>query len=365
MKIFTYTILLMLLAACSRTAPDMLLDANQPDRAVHRWVSQTWQSPDWPGDPIDALDIWHGPVNQHWLFAVSGSSDTLLVIDAATGERVRRIAKPGNRSGELKNPTGVAVIDDYLLVAERGNRRVQVFTLPGLVPVTSFGSIELLAPSAIDVRRNAKGSYEVAVTDDYDLVAQDEPFDSVRSGRVKIFSMNYDGSRLLCQHLASMIKTSPEDTLLRAVGSIALDDPNAQILIADPAADCIRVYTTNGLYTGKSIGQEKFGGSPAGIAVCVSAQSAPGNPPKPSPQKGCLILADRQADLTRLLLYNRTGEIYLGTFSGKERLADSSAIAFTPKSFGPFPNGALFAVDGNSRIKAYGWAAIAEAMELN
>lgn len=54
------------------------------------------------------------------------------------GDEVNTIGSKGSSKGQFKEPRGVAVIDDEVLVCDTCNHRVQVFESDGLELVASF-----------------------------------------------------------------------------------------------------------------------------------------------------------------------------------------------------------------------------------
>src|SRR5690606_18381740 len=84
---------------------------------------------------IDSPAVWHGPDGQHWVLSTAKATHLIRVEDAATGTLVRDVGGPGSGPGEFSRPNGIAVIDDFMLIVERDNARVQVFTLPDFTPI--------------------------------------------------------------------------------------------------------------------------------------------------------------------------------------------------------------------------------------
>ena len=90
-----------------------------------------------------AFSFWHGKEGGHRAIGIDG--DALVVHDLDSGES-QRIGKPGAGKNEFSRPSSIVVEDDLLLVLERGNRRIQVFHLPGMQSLGFFGEEPLKDP---------------------------------------------------------------------------------------------------------------------------------------------------------------------------------------------------------------------------
>ena len=102
-------------------------------------VSEVFTTPRDTWDNVDTPAVWHGAEGQHWLLTTAKEGDVIRVHDAATGAPIRRVGGAGTDLGQLDRPNAVTVIDDLMIVVERDNRRVQVFSLPEFEPLGAFG----------------------------------------------------------------------------------------------------------------------------------------------------------------------------------------------------------------------------------
>src|SRR5688572_4891594 len=147
-------------------------------------------------DDVDSPTVWHGPDDQHWLMTTAKATDVILVHDAATGEPIRRLGGTGSGPGQLERPNGVAAIADLLFVVERDNARIQVFSLPDLEAVGTFGEEELVRPYGIAAYQDQQGRVELYVTDNYELQEDVVPPDSMLGERVEHFRAWVEGGEL-------------------------------------------------------------------------------------------------------------------------------------------------------------------------
>ncbi|KXJ25279.1 E3 ubiquitin-protein ligase TRIM71 [Exaiptasia diaphana] len=67
------------------------------------------------------------------LAIVDSGNNRICIVDANSGELVATFGGPGNKDGEFNHPRGVHVDEDssMIIVCDRGNHRVQVFTMDG------------------------------------------------------------------------------------------------------------------------------------------------------------------------------------------------------------------------------------------
>src|SRR5690606_36761673 len=180
------------LAAC--TTPPARTDAPPspaPEAPPTALVPERYVSADNPGDELDSLATWPAEDGHTWLIATAKASHSLVVCDADTGVRLRRVCHKGDWLGEFLRPNGIAVYGNHLFVAERDNHRVQVLLLPDSTPLGTFGSQQLRSPYGLWIHESAPAEYEVYVIDSfmdgerYDVVPPPDQLDRrVRRYRV-------------------------------------------------------------------------------------------------------------------------------------------------------------------------------------
>ncbi len=80
----------------------------------------------------DPLVFPHGiAIAPNGLRFISDTGNHRIVVVDATGKRLRTIGKLGGSPGEFHTPMGLSATGDRLAVADRGNRRVQIFDYEG------------------------------------------------------------------------------------------------------------------------------------------------------------------------------------------------------------------------------------------
>lgn len=338
------------LIACRPTAREA------PTAALPEPVSlqEVWQTERDTLDNIDSPAVWHGPDGQHWLLSTAKATDVLVVNDAATGAELRRVGGPGTELGKLERPNGIAVIDDLALVVERDNHRVQVFRMPAFESLGVFGDTLLRKPYGIAVYPAAEsGAYVAYVTDNYEIVEDSVPPDSLLGERVRQFRVAVGAGQVSAELVATFGDTSGPG-VLKVVESIAADVPNNRLLIAEEleTASHIKVYTLDGRFTGQVIDSGLFPNQAEGILLYECGDSA-----------GYWITTDQGMDANTFHVFDRASLEHVGSFRGTETL-NTDGIALTQRGFGDFPSGAFYAVHNDGNVAAFSWEAIADSLKL-
>ncbi|RXD52350.1 phytase, partial [Xanthomonas perforans] len=155
-------------APAGREADEALLKDPLLSKAkvAHEVVPEAFITALTPADNLDSPASWMAPDGRRWVIATAKGTHALVVFDGDSGKRLRVVGGKGKALGKLDRPNGISVVDDLVFVVERDNRRVQVFSLPDLTPVTAFGQNQLREPYGLWVRKH-EGGYEVVVSDNY------------------------------------------------------------------------------------------------------------------------------------------------------------------------------------------------------
>jgi len=353
-KIFTLiitTLAISILGIVYCSAPD------QPDSSTSckkRFeIKESFHTQRDESNNVDSPALWHGPDGQNWLLATAKEGNSIIVFDAATGERITSFGQTGSETGELLRPNGIAVIDDLALVVERDNRRVQVFSLPAFEPLGYFGANVLRKPYGIAIDQTEKG-YELYVTDNYEMPDESIPPVDSLGQRVHHFSFITEQKAIKAKHIQAFGDTEGDGVLYK-VESILLDRKLDRLLIADEyeMQRNIKIYTPDGNFTGKIIPHEYFNYEPEGIALW----------PCDADTSGYYITTDQDVLNNYFSVFERKSLQYRGSFAGKIT-RNTDGIALTQKSFGDFSNGAFYPVHDDGSITAIGWEAIADSLKL-
>ena len=302
-------------------------------------------------DDVDSPTVWHGPDDQHWLLTTAKATDVILVHDAATGEPIRRLGGTGSGPGQLDRPNGVAAIGDLLFVVERDNARIQVFSLPELESLGTFGEEELQRPYGIAAYLDGQGRVELYVTDNYELEEDVIPPDSALGERVEHFRAWVEGGQLRREHVRTFGDTTGPG-VLRKVETIAIDPTNDRVVIAEELAPDShwKIYHLDGRFS-EVFGRGYFPHEAEGLALYAC------------PDGGYWIATDQDEETNTFHVFDRETLEHLGSFTGATT-RNTDGVALTQTSFGPFTAGAFYAVHNDGNIAALSWAAIARELGL-
>lgn len=308
-------------------------------------VKETFFTTDQTRENIDSPAVWHAADGRNLLFATSKAGHSVNVFDAENGAMVRRLGGLGTELGQFNRPNGVWVVDDYMLVVERDNRRVQVVYLPTMVGIASFGEAQLGKPYGLYVRPLGQGEYEVYVADNYETSSGEIPADKDLGRRVNRYLLETAGSTADAEWESAFGATSG-DGRLYVVESLYGDPMHNRLLVAEELEDDrrgrqVKVYDLDGEFTGTTFGQGVFKNQVEGIALYELSDRA-----------GYWIVTDQGKIENWFHVFDRESLEYLGSFSG-ERTLNTDGIWLSQKSLPRYPHGVFYACENDRAISAF------------
>jgi 3-phytase len=337
-----------LLASACVTPPDVPVVferyVTERDRAMNIDSVATYA----PGNPQEAR-----------LFATAKEGNVVRIYNAGSGEHLRDLGESGTGDGQFQRPNGVLADAGLLIVVERDNRRVQVFNLPALEYLATFGSAELIKPYGAFLQ-NTGSTYRLFVTDAYETEDETVPPPEALDRRVHVFELTVERDRM---DRAIGVTSSHERTIgatngrgvLFVVESIWGDAVFDRLLIAeeDPAGGrVIKIYSFDGRFTGEVLGEGIFRTQPEGIALFQC-----------SDRSGYWITTDQDRGRNVFHLFDRETLTHIGGFSG-DVTRNTDGIWLMQETLPEFPNGALFAVHDDRAVAAFDWRDIEQALSL-
>ncbi len=359
----------LLLAACATApaptppAPPAPPSAPSAPLPTPPTIAEAWESARTPAEELDSLASWQAPDGATWLFASAKSTDRVLVYDGQDGRPLRVLGGPGKGPGEFDRPNGLAVYGDRLFVVERDNRRVQVFALPALDSLGSFGEGVLRSPYGLWINETEPGELEVYVTDSFMDGARHEivpPLDQLDQ-RVRRYRVQFDHlGRLRATQAGDFGDTTPAGAL-RIVESIGGDAANDRLLVADESRDgseghagsTLREYDLAGRPSGRSLPEGSFAAEAEGVALWA----CPGG-------GGYWVAVDQLAPLTRFHLFDRATLAAVGSFQGRIT-AHTDGVALDATATARFPGGVLYAVNDDASVTAFDLRDVAATLGLD
>ncbi|MDZ7633829.1 MAG: hypothetical protein U5L72_05090 [Bacteroidales bacterium] len=305
-------------------------------------------------DNVDSPALWHGKDGQNWVLATAKEGNAVIVYDAASGEKIARFGNTGNGFGELSRPNGIAVIDDYAVIIERDNHRVQVFKLPEFKPLGCLAKQFYVLPYGITIDKS-EGKYHLYVTDNYETPEEETPPADSLGKRVHHFVFTVDENHVVAEHIKAFGDTSGIGVLYK-VESILIDRVYNRLLIADEHEEHrnIKIYDTDGRFTGQIIPHNYFFYEPEGIVVWECAADS----------SGYYLMVDQGKINNTFQVFDRKTLEYIGGFGG-EITRNTDGTAITQQAFGDFRYGAFYPVHNDGNLTAISWEDIANTLGLS
>jgi 3-phytase len=246
---------------------------------------------------IEDLEAYRQADGTRALIAAIPSRDMLVIIDAATGRIIRTVGTRGSGMGQLRGPVSVVVIgDSIVLVAERGNRRVQGFQLPAFTTVGTFGERVFREPAAVDAHRDGD-AHLVSVTENPDTV--DAAAGPERGPRLQQFRVTVANGELVAVHWRSPTLGAAE-----TAGAILSDAAHDRlfVVLGTITGDVVRVHELNGRFTGQSLTADNAASTIEDLAMNTCGDD------------GYLLIAARAGSNTAVHVFDRRSLAYHGFF---------------------------------------------------
>ncbi len=290
----------------------------------------------------DSLAACQRSDGQHLLFATAKDGHRLDVFDAGDGTFLQSVGEPGMGPGQFMRPNGVVAVTfekdkpgvsgptrTMILVIERDGHRVQAIDPDTFKPAGIFGTNELKRPYGGAVSYRDNGIY-LYVTE----TGVPKPH-TVRVYRLTLRDGQVDGK---------LLRTFGEDKGPGIIGeaeSIAIDDKAEHVYLCDEASKSVKVYSLNGKFTGTTFGANLIAGDPEGIGLLDTREGQ------------YVLVTDQRSTITYWHAFDREAHKYVCTLTGAPRIANTDGICIYNAEFGPFSEGALYAVNDDADVRAY------------
>jgi len=318
----------------------------------HVEVEESFITNSSPESNVDSPASWQAPDGNIWLYATAKDTDLLMIFDGDSGLQKGIAGAKGKGPGEFKRPNGIYAIDNLLLVVERDNHRVQVFSLPALQPLGMFGEGDLKKPYGLWVRSH-DGGYEAIISDAYMSDTDEDvvPPLTELGQRYRRYQLRINEGKLTVEALGSMGATDAAGAI-RIAESLWGDVVQNRLLLAEEDqrdGTRIKVYDMAGAYSGQDLGAGLFKAQAEGIAMWDCADGS-----------GYWIATDQFKDRSLFHLFDRQTLEHRGSFSGKTT-ANTDGVWLHQAPTKSFPNGVFYAVHDDQAVAAFDWKKIAEA----
>ncbi|MBN1403416.1 MAG: hypothetical protein JW942_02970 [Opitutales bacterium] len=348
-------ILCLALSACTTTSTDKGSAAETYKAMNKLTVKENWFTQSLPEQNIDSPATWHGPDGQHWLFATAKAADCVNIYDAFSAEPIASIGTSGSELGQMLRPNGIWTVDNLLLVAERDNKRVQVFTLPDLKPVLAFGQSELQKPYGLCVIKKGPERYDVYVTDNYETPDEEQVPPEQMDRRVRMYKLTLSGDVANAELAATFGDTSGAG-ILYTVESIIADTARGRLLIADEdmettGAHNTKIYSLEGKFSGITLADGMYRNQAEGLAMLYADPKESRWQEAGIAGRTYYFLTDQGEKENYYHIYDADSLSYLGSVE-LEGTLNTDGVWLDPSESDIFPLGAFYAVDDDCRVAA-------------
>lgn len=319
-------------------------------------IKERFFTTDQSRENIDSPAVWVSSGGAQYLLATSKEGHSVNVFDAINGASIQRIGGLGIELGQFSRPNGIWVIDDMMLVVERDNRRVQVLSLPDMLPITSFGEAVLKKPYGLYVRKVDAGEYDVYVTDNYETEMETIPADADLGERVQVFRLEKEGMTGEGEQMHAFGATTGAGRLF-VVESIYGDPAHNRLLVAEELEDDalgrqVKIYDLDGNFTGKTIGSGVFKAQVEGIALYPTSDT-----------EGYWFITDQSKIDNVFHIFDRASLNHLGSFKG-ERTLNTDGVWISTVASEQYPLGMFYACDNDRAVSAFDLREIFAALKL-
>lgn len=303
-------------------------------------IDEVYQTERNEEDNIDSPAFWKGDSSSNWLISTAKSTNRLLVHNASTGKFIKYVGTKGSKPEQFLRPNGISVIDSFLFVVERDNKRIQVMKLPDFKFVTFIGKNDLIKPYGIYVHKFS-GFYNLFVTDNYETEDEQIPANKYLGKRILNYQVSLD-QNTLSSKLINKFGSTRGKGVLKVVESIYGDPINNNLLIAEEKRDetCVKVYSFTGEFK-RSFGDKIFKHQVEGITLFKNGKGG-----------GFWIVTDQDLTYNRFHIFDRVSFKHLGVINPKNT-ANTDGIWLTQQKFYGFPKGAFFAVNNDGNVSAF------------
>ncbi len=329
-----------------------LADAKTP----HAVVGEAFVTAALPQDNLDSPASWTAPDGKRWVIATAKKTGELVVFDGDSGQRLRTVGGKGAAPGQLDRPNGISVVGDLLLVVERDNHRVQLFSLPDFAPLLVFGMDELSKPYGLWA--GGKGeAIEVIVSDNYMRGADEKTVPALAEldHRFRRYRLAREGGAWKATLVQTFGDVTPAGAI-RIAESVFADPANDRLMLAEEdtaVGTRLREYgLADGRYRGRDVGAGLYKAQAEGIALMACADGG-----------GYWIGTDQFKDRSLFHVFDRRSLAHVGSFAGK-LTANTDGVWLDARGDGRFPGGVMYALHDDQAVAAFDWRDIAAALKL-
>ena len=190
---------------------------------------------------LDSITSWNNDI-----LVTSKDSHNILAFDNETGKLKYKFGGKGYDHDKFNKPNGIKLINDYLFIVEKDNKRCQIIDMKTKESISFFGFKKLKKPCGID---------GIFLKNQYIIFITDEKLECIFKFNIKIEDDEI-------KRISSSIFLELSGSKLE---SVLLDNENNRLLIADEDRKKIKIFSLNGILI--KVISNIFEGSPEGLVM--------------------------------------------------------------------------------------------------
>ena len=306
-------------------------------------------------DDVNNIDspAFYKDGDKSYIVATSKDKDYLQIYDAITLQEIKKIGESGSGKTQFSRPNGIWITDNLMLIVERDNHRVQVFTLPDYKHVGYIGQDKLLKPYGLSVHKKGE-EYSLFVTDDFESDEDKEPNIEVLDKRVKEFTFTYKNNKLDSKFIRNIGETKGNGRLF-VVESIYADPENNQLLISDESNlnKNIKIYDLEKGTFIKNIGTGLFKYQAEGIALYDCGNGA-----------GYWFTTDQDKGNNTVHVFSRKSLEYITSFKTKVT-QNTDGVWITQLPVGKYKEGQFIMVNDDGGVSTFSLSGLFKTLNIS
>jgi hypothetical protein len=187
---------------------------------------------------LNKIKWWYNKSSkEYWLLVLSEDCNKIFLINALSGKYIKSLGSPGDKVYEFDKPVDMYIYDNYLLVLEEGNHRVQIFSLPNMEYIGFLGEIELTNPRGISCIKLKKGDRE------YCCVYVGDNLDNKPSRNKCYLRFIFEINKLGLYDIETLRVESQDNGGIGSIESILYNIHNNELIIVDSMKKNLKVYS--------------------------------------------------------------------------------------------------------------------------
>lgn len=209
---------------------------------------------------LTKLKWWYNKESkEYWLFALSEDCHKIFILNALSGKYIKSLGNNGDKVGEFDKPIDLCVYENFLMVLEKDNNRVQIFSLPELNFISILGEVELSNPKTIECLKLKKKDKE------YCCLIVGDNLDNKPSRRKCYFKFIFEIDKLGI-YVPEVLRVEPKNNELGRIESIKYDSIKDNLFIVDKLTKNIKILDFNNNYK-NTIMNNTYKGEPGEINI--------------------------------------------------------------------------------------------------